>query len=177
MKEGGDALAALAGYFALMSLFAIGGANSAVPEMQRIAVEVEGWMTARQFTDIFAIAQVTPGPNVIIVALIGYHVAGLLGALIATLAMCGPSCMFAFYVGGVWERFRTAPWRIAIQAGLIPISIGLTAASAFVVASAAAPNLSAVAVMLAAAVITYTIRLNPLWIFAVAALLGLAGLL
>src|SRR5262249_1570259 len=95
MKEGGDALAALAGYFALMSLFAIGGANSAVPEMQRIAVEVEGWMTARQFTDIFAIAQVTPGPNVIIVALIGYHVAGLLGALIATLAMCGPSCMFA----------------------------------------------------------------------------------
>jgi len=177
MKEGGDALAALAGYFALMSLFAIGGANSAVPEMQRIAVEVEGWMTARQFADIFAIAQVTPGPNVIIVALIGYHVAGLLGALVATLAMCGPSCMFAFYVGGVWERFRTAPWRIVIQAGLIPISIGLIAASAFVVASAAVPNPSAVAVTLAAAVITYTIRLNPLWIFAVAALLGLAGLL
>ena len=177
MKEGGDALAALAGYFALMSLFAIGGANSAVPEMQRIAVEVEGWMTARQFTDIFAIAQVTPGPNVIIVALIGYHVAGLLGALIATLAMCGPSCMFAFYVGGVWERFRTAPWRIAIQAGLIPISIGLIAASAFVVASAAAPNVAAVAVTLTTTVITYTIRLNPLWIFAAAALLGLAGLL
>jgi chromate transporter len=177
MKEGGDALAALAGYFALMSLFAIGGANSAVPEMQRIAVEVEGWMTARQFTDIFAIAQVTPGPNVIIVALIGYHVAGLLGALVATLAMCGPSCMFAFYVGGVWERFRTAPWRIAIQAALIPISIGLIAASAFVVATGAAPNLAAAAVMLATAIITYTIRLNPLWIFAVAALLGLAGLL
>lgn len=177
MKQGGDALAALAGYFALMSLFAIGGANSAVPEMQRIAVEVEGWMSARQFTDIFAIAQVTPGPNVIIVALIGYHVAGLLGALVATLAMCGPSCMFAFYVGGVWERFRTAPWRIAIQAGLIPISIGLIAASAFVVASAAVPNPAAVAVTLAAAVITYTIRLNPLWIFAATALLGLAGLL
>jgi chromate transporter len=170
-------LAALAGYFALMSLFAIGGANSAVPEMQRIAVEVEGWMTARQFADIFAIAQVTPGPNVIIVALIGYHVAGLLGALVATLAMCGPSCMFAFYIGGVWERFRTAPWRIVIQAGLIPISIGLIAASAFVVASAAVPNPAAVAVTLAAAVVTYTIRLNPLWIFAAAALLGLAGLL
>jgi hypothetical protein len=45
------------------------------------------------------------------------------------------------------------------------------------VASAAVPNPAAVAVTLAAAVITYTIRLNPLWIFAVAALLGLAGLL
>ena len=175
MKD--DALLTLAGYFALMSLFAIGGANSAVPEMQRVAVEVEGWMTARQFTDIFAIAQVTPGPNVIIVTLIGYHVAGLLGALVATLAMCGPTSLFAFYVGHVWERFKDAPWRAAIQAGLFPISIGLIAASAFVVASTNAHNLAAVAVAFATAVVTYTTRLNPLWIFAAAALLGLAGLL
>ena len=177
MKQDGGALLSLAGYFALMSLFAIGGANSAVPEMQRIAVEVEGWITARQFTDIFAIAQVTPGPNVIIVALIGYQVAGLIGALVATIAMCGPPCFLAFYVGEVWERFREAPWRIAIQAGLLPISIGLIAASAFVVASAAAPNFAAVAVTLVTAVVTYTTRLNPLWIFAAAGLLGLAGIL
>jgi chromate transporter len=177
MKQDADALLALAGYFALMSLFAIGGANSAVPEMQRIAVDVEGWMTARQFTDIFAIAQVTPGPNVIIVALIGYQVAGLLGALVATIAMCGPPCILAFYVGKAWERFREAPWRVAIQAGLLPISIGLIAASAFVVASAAAHNFAAVAVTLVTAAVTYTTRLNPLWIFAAAALFGFAGLL
>jgi chromate transporter len=176
MKEDGGTLLALAGYFALMSLFAIGGANSAVPEMQRVAVEVEGWMTARQFTDIFAIAQVTPGPNVIIVALIGYQAAGLLGALVATVAMCGPSCVFAFYIGAVWERFREARWRAAIQAGLLPVSIGLIAASAFVVASSVAHNLSAVALTLIAALVTYTTRLNPLWIFAAAALLGFADL-
>ena len=176
MKEDGGTLLTLGGYFALMSLFAIGGANSAVPEMQRVAVEVQGWMTARQFTDIFAIAQVTPGPNVIIVSLIGYYAAGLPGALIATLAMCGPSCIFAFYIGEVWERFRHAPWRVAIQAGLLPISIGLVAATAFVVASAAAHNIAAVATTLAAAVATYTTRLNPLWIFVAAALLGFAGL-
>jgi chromate transporter len=177
MRADGGTLLSLAGYFALMSLFAIGGANSAVPEMQRVAVEVQGWMTARQFNDIFAIAQVTPGPNVIIVTLIGYYAAGLAGALVATLAMCGPSCIFAFYVGQVWERFRQAPWRIAIQAGLLPISIGLIAASAFVVASAAVHNIAAVAITLAAAAGTYTTRLNPLWFFATAALLGLADLL
>ena len=110
MKDDAGTLLTLAGYFAVMSLFAIGGANSAVPEMQRVAVEVERWMTARQFSEIFAIAQVTPGPNVIIVTLIGYHVAGLLGALVATLAMCGPTSLFAFYVGRVWERFKDAPW-------------------------------------------------------------------
>jgi chromate transporter len=177
MKDELGTLTTLAGYFALMSLFAIGGANSAVPEMQRVAVEVERWMTDRQFTDIFAIAQVTPGPNVIIVTLIGYHVAGLLGALVATLAMCGPTCVFAFYIGHAWERFKDAPWRAAIQAGLLPISIGLIAASAFVVTWVAAHNFVAVAVTLVTAVVTYTTRLNPLWIFAAAALLGLAGLI
>jgi chromate transporter len=177
MKDEFGTLTTLAGYFALMSLLAIGGANSAVPEMQRVAVEVERWMTDRQFADIFAIAQVTPGPNVIIVTLIGYHVAGLLGALVATLAMCGPTCVFAFYIGHAWERFKDAPWRAAIQAGLLPISIGLIAASAFVVTWVAAHNFVAAAVTLITAIVTYTTRLNPLWIFAAAALLGLAGLI
>ena len=177
MKDDFGTLATLAGYFALMSLFAIGGANSAVPEMHRVAVEIEQWMTERQFADMFALAQLTPGPNVIIVTLIGYHVAGLAGALVATLAMCGPTCVFAFYVGRAWERFKDAPWRVAIQGGLLPISIGLIFASAFVVASAAAHNWVAVAVTVVTAVVTYLTRLNPLWIFAAAALLGLAGLM
>jgi chromate transporter len=172
-----DQLTSLAGHFALLSLFAIGGANSAVPEMHRLAVEVEHWMTERQFTDIFAIAQVTPGPNVIIVTLIGFHVAGLAGALVATVAMCGPTCVLAFYVGRIWERFKRARWRTVIQEALVPISIGLIAASAFVVASGVAHNFSAVAITLVTAVVSYTSRLNPLWAFAAAALVGLAGLL
>ena len=71
----------------------------AVPEMHRLAVDVHGWMTDRQFADLFAIAQVTPGPNVIIVTLIGYHVAGVAGRVVTTLAMCGPTCLIAYYVG------------------------------------------------------------------------------
>jgi hypothetical protein len=93
MKELGGTLGTLAWFFALMSLFAIGGANSAVPEIHRFAVDVQHWMTDPQFSDIFGLAQLTPGPNVIVVTLIGYHVAGLAGALVATLAMCGPTCL------------------------------------------------------------------------------------
>lgn len=175
MRDDTGTLLALAGYFALMSLFAIGGAVAAVPEMHRFAVEVERWMTDRQFADLFALAQLTPGPNVIIVTLIGYHVAGVAGAAVATLAMCGPTCVFAFYIGDVWERFKEARWRLAIQAGMLPISIGLVAASALIVARPAAQNWLAIGVTVATAAITYKLRLNPLWIFAVAALLGLAG--
>ena len=165
----------LAVNFALMSLFAIGGANAAIPEMHRLAVVVMQWMSDRQFADLFAIAQVTPGPNVIIVALIGYHVAGLVGALVATLAMCGPTCVIAFFVGRVWDRFKEARWRVIIQAALVPLSLGLMGASALVVARVAGQSWQTLALMLVTAAITYRLRFNPLWIFSAAALLGLAG--
>lgn len=175
MKEV-DALLKLAVQFAMLSLLAVGGANAVIPEMHRQAVEVEHWMTAREFADLFAISQVAPGPNVIVVTLVGYHVAGLAGALVATVAMCGPTCVFTYYVGRVWERFKDAPWRIATQAGLVPISIGLIAASAFVLARVADQSWTAVAVTAATAALAYFTRLNPLWGFAVAAALGYAGL-
>jgi len=80
MNSDGNPIWTLAWTFGLMSLFAVGGANSAIPEMHRVAVEVMHWMSDRQFADMFAISQLSPGPNVIIVALIGFHVAGLAGA-------------------------------------------------------------------------------------------------
>ena len=123
-------LLALFGYFAMLSLFAVGGANAAIPEMHRIAVDAMHWMSDRQFADSFAIAQMSPGPNVIIVTLIGYHVAGLAGAGVATVAMCGPTCMLAFFVARVWDRFKDAPWRRAIQAGLVwPAILGVLASA------------------------------------------------
>ncbi|MBI4275450.1 MAG: chromate transporter [Rhizobiales bacterium] len=169
-------LSTLAVHFAILSLFAIGGANAAVPEMHRLAVEVERWMTDRQFTDMFAIAQLAPGPNVIIVTLIGYHVAGIAGAIVTTTAMCGPTCVLAYFVGKTWLRYEEARWRIAIQAGLVPVSVGLVAASAFILARAADHNVVAFAITAATAAIGYFTRINPLWMFAAAAAIGLTGL-
>ena len=170
-------LFSLAWRFGWLSLFAIGGANAAIPEMHRVAVELQHWMTDRQFADAFALAQVSPGPNMIIVTLIGYHVAGLAGALTATVAMTGPTCLFAFLMARVWDRFKDAPWRIAVQAGLVPVSIGLVAASAFVITGAADHNWIAAAISLVTAAAGYFTRFNPLWIFAAAGLVGLTGLL
>ncbi len=172
MKWDGGTLATLAGYFALMSLFAIGGANSAVPEMHRLAVEVKHWMTDQQFTDTFALAQVIPGPNVIIVTLIGYHVAGIVGACVTTLAMCGPTCLLAFVVGRAIDRFSGAPWQAVLRAGLVPVSLGLIASSAAVVARAADHDWITIAITLASVAILYWTRLNPLWVFAAAAVIA-----
>jgi len=171
-----NTLTNLAVQFTILSLFAIGGANAAIPEMHRLAVDVMGWMDDRQFTDLFAIAQLAPGPNVIIVTLIGYKAAGLAGAVVATAGMCGPTCVVAFWAGRTWERFKHARWRIIVQAGMVPVTLGLIAASAFVLARAAdGHSVLAFAITAATAAIAFTTRLNPLWAFALAGGLGLIG--
>jgi chromate transporter len=163
--------------FGLMSLFAVGGANAAIPEMHRVAVDVRHWMTDREFADIYAISQLSPGPNVLIVTLIGYTVAGLGGALAATLAMCVPTAALAYYVSRLLARSSKSRWPAIIQAALVPLSIGLMAASALIVARAADRTWVAVIATLVAAVVAATTRLNPLWILLAGGCLGLAGLI
>ena len=162
-------------YFAVLSLFAVGGANAAIPEMHRVAVDVMHWMNDRQFSDMYAIAQISPGPNVIIVTLIGYHVAGFAGAAVATVAMCGPTCTLAFFVARTWDRFKEARWRMAIQTGMVPLSLGLIAASALVLARAADHNFYAGLITGGTAAVAFFTRINPLWAFLVAGVLGLFG--
>lgn len=165
----------LAVTFGLMSLLAIGGANSTIPEMHRIAVDVNHWMSDGQFADMFAISQLSPGPNVLIVTLIGYHVAGLLGAGIATLAMCGPSAMFAYIVGNMFQRASHSPWPALLQSALVPLSIGLMCASGYVLIGTADHSWVGYAITVAAAAAAIATRLNPLWALAIGGCLGFAG--
>jgi chromate transporter len=160
-----------------MSLFAVGGANSAIPEMHRIAVDVQHWMNDRQFADIFAISQLSPGPNVLIVTLIGYHVAGIVGALAATVAMCGPTAVLAYYVSGLLARSSHSRWPAVIQAALVPLSIGLMGASGLILALTSDRSWVAGLITVAAAVLAFATRLNPLWMLLAGGALGFAGLI
>jgi chromate transporter len=83
--------------------------------------------------------------------------------------------VLAFGVARVWDRFKDARWRIAIQAGLVPVSLGLIGASAFVLARAADHTVYAGIITAVAAAVSFATRLNPLWIFAAAGLIGLTG--
>lgn len=176
MNEFINTLVGLAVAFGLMSLLAVGGANSTIPEMHRVAVEVQHWMNDAQFADMFAIAQLSPGPNVLIVTLIGYHVAGLAGAAVATLAMCGPSAMFAYFVGNMFERASHSPWPALLQAALVPVAIGLMCASGFILVLTVDHSLIGMALTAAAAVVAMWTNLNPLWALAIGGCLGFAGL-
>ncbi len=177
MSDDDAVLWSLAVSFAVLSLFAVGGINTLLPEMHRQAVDVHGWMGSQRFADLFAIAQAAPGPNLIIVTLIGWEVARLPGAAVATLAMIAPTSILAYAVGKAWHRFRFARWRIAIQNGLVPVTIGLVAAAAFVLARAVDGGPVAVLVTLGAAAAVYFTRIHPLLFLAGGAALGVAGAL
>lgn len=170
-------IGALALHFLTLSLFAIGGANAVLPEMHRQVVEVAGWMTDAQFAQTYAIAQAAPGPNMLVVTLIGWNVAGFWGALAATLAMCGPTCVLAYYVGGIWDRFREAKWRRAVQNGLVPLTIGLIGASGLLLAEGAARTWSTAAFTVVTALVVMFTRASPIWMLAVGAGLGIVGLI
>jgi chromate transporter len=177
MNSDANPLIALAWTFGLMSLFAVGGASAAIPEMHRIAVDVRHWLTDRQFADMYAISQLSPGPNVLIVTLIGYSVAGIGGALIATLSMCVPTALLALYVSRLLARSSHARWPAIVQAALVPLSIGLMGASGFILARTSDRTLGAALVTAGAAVLASVTRLNPLWMLLAGGCLGLAGLI
>ena len=176
MNSEGNPVWSLVATFGTMSLFAVGGANAAIPEMHRIAVDVHHWLTDKQFADVFAISQLSPGPNVLIVTLIGYAVAGFAGAFAATIAMCLPTAVLAYVVSGFLKDSRGARWPSLIRASLVPLSIGLMGASALVVGQAADGTWPAVVLTLAAAALAFATKVNPLWILLAGGCLGLVGL-
>jgi chromate transporter len=177
MNSGGNPIWALISTFALMSLFAVGGANAAIPEMHRIAVDVQHWMTDKQFADVFAIAQLSPGPNVLIVTLIGYSVAGVAGALAATLSMCVPTAVLAYCVSHFLRRSSHSRWPAIIQAALVPLSIGLMGASGLILALTSDRTWTAGLLTAVSAVLAFATRLNPLWLLLAGGCLGFAGLI
>ena len=175
MNPIGSPIWTLVSTFGLMSLFAVGGAAAAVPEMHRIAVEVQHWMTDKQIANAYAIAQLSPGPNVQILTLIGYAVAGIAGALAATLAMCLPTALLAYSVSRYLNRSSGSRWPAIIQAALVPLSIGLMAASALVLARSTDRTPIALLLTALVAVLASVTRLNPLWLLLAGAILGFAG--
>lgn len=168
-------LGTLAWRFFVLAFLAIGGVNAALPEVHRQVVEVERWMTNGEFAAYFAIANAAPGPNLLIVTLVGWHVAGVLGALVATIAMVGPTSVMVYVVFQIWDRFGDALWRRPVQNGLSAVTVGLLAASAFLLARASDTGWVTFAITVATAIVSYLTRLNPLWAFATAAAIGSAG--
>jgi chromate transporter len=163
----------LALLFGKLSLLAVGGINSTLPEIARNVVQDRHWLTPGQFSQLYAIAQAAPGPNMMVATVIGAHVAGIAGGLIATLAIITPSGILVMIVANYWDRFREAKWRRIIQAALLPITAGLILAAACVLVRQADDSTLTIVITAISTALLWRTGVHPLWLLAGGAMAGL----
>ena len=175
----------IAGLFGMLSLLSIGGGNVVLPEMHLRSVNGQHWLTNTQFADIFSISQAAPGPSILIVTLVGYA-AGLktggvpgavLGGVIATVAMIVPAASLVYVVTLFWQRAQESNWRIAVEKGFAPLTVGLILATSLVMSRAADHDWRAYLVAALCTLIFVRTKLNPLVVVAAAGALGYFGVL
>jgi chromate transporter len=110
-----------------------GGGLAIVPEMHRQFVETTGWITPRAFADGYALAQLSPGPNMLCVVFYGYKAAGLLAALLAPVGIVLPGVALSALCGRAWTTLASNVWLVRLRRGLVPVGLGLMAGGVFVV--------------------------------------------
>ena len=123
-------LGALAWVALKVGLFSYGGGFVIVPLMQHDAVTTYHWMTGAQFLNAVALGQVTPGPVVQTVAVVGYAAAGIGGGLLAALIAFGPSFLFVILGAPHFDQIRTSATIQAFLTGAGPAVVGAIAGSA-----------------------------------------------
>jgi chromate transporter len=161
--------------FASLSLMAVGGVVAIVPELHQQMVQAHGWMDDAIFAHLFAIAQVAPGPNMMVVSLMGYHLAGWPGLIASTLGFLLPAGCLAVLTGTVIGRYE-GTWQLAaIKAGLTPVALGLFAAGGVVICRVADQDVSGLGLSILGLLFTLALDWNPLWVLGAGAVLG-AGL-
>lgn len=161
--------------FLLLSCVAFGGVTALLPEIQRVVVDQYHWLDADTFIHLYAIAQAAPGPNVLVVTLIGWKIAGLPGAIATTLAMSLPMSLVIYLLIDHWEGLAGRRWQQAISLGVAPLAVGLIFSGATLIGQAARFSPLAWGVVGATLLLGVRSRLHPLWFIGAGAGLGLLG--
>ena len=156
-------LVSLALSFGLLSLLAVGGGTAVLPEMQSLLAHQFG-IDHLRFVHIYSIGQIAPGPNMLMVLVIGFQVAGLVGAGVVLLSFFLPSSILCFYAGRIWNRFGESPWRRTIQNALEPISIGLMISGVYAVAKSSIVSPITLGLALISLYFILRTKINPVFV-------------
>jgi chromate transporter len=154
-------LALLTWTFLWLSFLCVGGGLGVIPEMERQAVTVHHWLSAREFVDGYTLAQLTPGPNMLIAVCVGDRAHGLLGALLAGLAMFVPTSVLAIVVSHHWKQWRVRPWAMIAERALVPVGVGLMAGGVYTLGRTAIHDAATAALAAATALAVATDRVPP----------------
>ena len=173
-------------HFVSLSLLAVGGAITVAPDMHRYLVDRQAWLTDPQFSASIAIAQAAPGPNVLFVGLMGWHVGlnaagwtgGLLGLALTLTGIMVPSCTLTWAATRWAHRNRELRAVRAFKQGMAPIVVALLVATGWILATNTGYALShwpLWAVTLVSTLLVWRTRIHLLWLLGAGGLLGALG--
>ena len=160
--------------FAPLSLLTIGGGQSVTADIQRQVVDVHHWMTAKEFVDAFAISRMAPGPGSLLATLIGWHVAGLWGAVVATGAIFGPTAFLILAIAHAWKRYSGARWQRVLEAGLRPVAAGMILSSGYILIQSLGGGRLAQGLAITSSAVLLMTPVNPLALLSTGAALFVA---
>jgi chromate transporter len=172
------------GQFLSLSLFSMGGGNTLLAEYHHLAVDQYCWLSARQFTDLYALAEAAPGPSSMIVGLLGLGAAwsegpgwALASAFGAELAILAPSTLVMVLACLSWKRLAQSPVRQAFERAMGPITLGILFAVGLKILRSADTDSTGVVVSSLVCLLMLRTRISPLWFMAVAGGLGAFGVI
>lgn len=148
--------------FLPISLISIGSGYAIIAEVQRQVVVVHHWITPTEFTNVFAISRLAPGPGSLFVTLIGWKVAGVWGAVATSLGIFGPTTILTYSIARVWKRFTGARWLQIIQQGLRPVTTGMILASSYMLLATLSGGWLARTIAFIATIFVMFTRISPL---------------
>ena len=153
----------LLGVFSFLSIQAVGGGAAVLPEMQR-TLHGTFLLSEDQFVQAYGLGQIVPGPNMLMVIVLGYRIAGLLGAVIAFVGFFLPVSLIVFFVARFFRRHSDSPWTQAIQKGLAPVTIGLMASGVYSMGKVATTTWITLCVALVVFILMTRTKINPVWL-------------
>jgi chromate transporter len=164
--------------FAPFSLTAFGGGVSVLSAIQYQVVDVYHWLTGDEFLALFAISRAAPGPGSMLATLIGWEVAGLSGAAVATLAMFVPSSLLCVLVAAMWHRFRAKAFMAKLERAVAPIGAGLMAAGIVSIGELVSVGPALILISVAASILCMAIpSIHPLIVIGLGAVANVSLLL
>jgi len=166
---------ALFWHFLLLGSVAVGGVSTVMPDMYRYVVDENAMITAREFSDAYALAQAAPGPNALCVTLLGLLAQGWTGAVATTLGILIPATTFSLIASRLHASHADTPLALAVRRGLAPVALGFMLASGWLLLRSLEQDWRGYALALVALVVAVGTRLNPLWLMAAGALAGIVG--
>jgi chromate transporter len=147
---------------------AVGGAMALLP-----SIEHQNWTTPADLAQLAAIAQSAPGPNMLLITLIGWRSASLPGAIVATLGFCLPSALVIIMLYGRWHSLSASRWRNAAQTALAPLAVGMVLSGALAFLALSRISFWSVAIMIVVAAVNLRTKVPPVFLIAAGAIAGL----